>query len=638
MATIFRDPLISQPQKVQRPPVITGPAGRVITPDAAKAFSQKDWPLPRSAVYPNQNRTYLHPAQTRLIGKDTFFGPAGFAPDYDWPLPRSAVYPNQNRTYLHPAQVRLIGQDTFFGPKGMAPDFDWPLPRTAPFPLSNRSGVQGRVLAPIKPFLQADWPLPESHQWDFRQGVVSGRALGPGAMPFGQDDWPLPVAKQQGKTWTWTQQLQVAAAPFAQDDWPLPAAKAYRAVEVGQNLLALYQIALPFNQDDWPLPRTTSFRPADAAQSLVSLLPTGVAPFTPQDWPLPRRSPFVLGVVSGRAIGFTVIGTPFTQLDWPTPRTTKQAPQDWPQNYLVGLAALGISPFTPQDWPLPRKGSFVLGVTSGRAIGTTAPAVTPFSQTDWPTPRWNKFQGQQEVSGLLPSTGVQPFSQNDWPIPRPLTKRAYFIQGQVSGRTIGVTVTATPFSQADWPLPGTIPSSIPYWYTVRYEIEPGPFGQTDWPLPQYAKYPLSLRTWLQTYNWSNLGQDQFAFSQDDWPLPKVTKFTQAIINGVTLILPAPPAPIAQYDWPLSRVAVYSTQTRTWTFVPIDIPPAIIVPPPPPEAVQPSTIGGIERWTIQIPQLTKKKKYVFKRNMENLDRQDLEDIAALVKAWLDEDKE
>lgn len=80
----------------------------------------------------------------------------------------------------------------------------------------------------------------------------------------------------------------------------------------------------------------------------------------------------------------------------------------------------------------------------------------------------------------------------------------------------------------------------------------------------------------------------------------------------------------QYDLTLQGVVFPSVQIGTTPIVPVITP-------------QPSTIGGVERWTIQIPQLTKKKKFVFKRNTENLDRADLEDIVALIKAWLDENK-
>lgn len=42
-------------------------------------------------------------------------------------------------------------------------------------------------------------------------------------------------------------------------------------------------------------------------------------------------------------------------------------------------------------------------------------------------------------------------------------------------------------------------------------------------------------------------------------------------------------------------------------------------------------GGITQWTIQIPQLPKKKEFVFKRSMENQDRQDLDQIVEILKA-------
>ncbi len=57
--------------------------------------------------------------------------------------------------------------------------------------------------------------------------------------------------------------------------------------------------------------------------------------------------------------------------------------------------------------------------------------------------------------------------------------------------------------------------------------------------------------------------------------------------------------------------------------PTDLPS--IVQPTPPGGM----VGGIGRWTIQIPQPPKKKEYIFKRNMEARDRTDIEDILNLL---------
>jgi hypothetical protein len=68
---------------------------------------------------------------TTLKGKDKFFGPAGMAPVYDWPNPRGAPFPLENRTFLDPSEIWLAGKDKFFGPAGKAPVYDWPNPRGA---------------------------------------------------------------------------------------------------------------------------------------------------------------------------------------------------------------------------------------------------------------------------------------------------------------------------------------------------------------------------------------------------------------------------------------------------------------------------------------------------------------------------
>src|SRR6266478_5000940 len=65
-----------------------------------------------------------------------------------------------------------------------------------------------------------------------------------------------------------------------------------------------------------------------------------------------------------------------------------------------------------------------------------------------------------------------------------------------------------------------------------------PFLQSDWPLARIAPYPVDNRTWIQSYDWGNLGKDKFF---------------------------GPPGKAPTYDWPLPRSAVYPNQNRNFTF-------------------------------------------------------------------------
>ena|SRR6267154_1897109 len=60
--------------------------------------------------------------------------------------------------------------------------------------------------------------------------------------------------------------------------------------------------------------------------------------------------------------------------------------------------------------------------------------------------------------------------------------------------------------------------------------------------------------------------------------------------------------------------------------PFDVTVPVVVVPPPPVF---TGAGGITEWHIQIPQLPKKRKVIFSRNVENQDRDDIEDIMRLL---------
>lgn len=73
--------------------------------------------------------------------------------------------------------------------------------------------------------------------------------------------------------------------------------------------------------------------------------------------------------------------------------------------------------------------------------------------------------------------------------------------------------------------------------------------------------------------------------------------------------------------------IYSGSNGVWSveYGSEPIPPASAV------ARQPTTIGGIGEYSIELPRLPKKKVIDFRRNMENRDRADVADIVAILRA-------
>jgi hypothetical protein len=302
-------------------------------------------------VYPNHLRTHIQNANVQLIGKDTFFGGPGNAPDYDWPLPRPYVYPNQTRTWLLNSQVQLIGKDTFFDGPGNGPDYDWPTPRQSGQGKTWTYSLNQTTLAPVAanplPFNQADWPLPRAAPYQDRTALDwftfndQDTFFGGAGQPPANMDWPLPkTAPTPGKTWiNALNQTTLAPAPQA-----------------------------PFSQSDWPLPKQTQISGGTWAYTLnqTTLAPTIQSPFSQTDWPLPRAALYPaqnrtwLDQVKLNLIGldqFFGAQGQGPRYDWTTPRTAVRL-QDytWLNNLSQSTLAPFIAPmpFNLYDWPLPR--------------------------------------------------------------------------------------------------------------------------------------------------------------------------------------------------------------------------------------------------------------------------------------------
>lgn len=61
--------------------------------------------------------------------------------------------------------------------------------------------------------------------------------------------------------------------------------------------------------------------------------------------------------------------------------------------------------------------------------------------------------------------------------------------------------------------------------------------------------------------------------------------------------------------------------------PFDVTQPVVIVTEPPAF---TGAGGITEWHIQIPRLPQKKKMIFRRNMENQDREDLNDLSDILK--------
>jgi hypothetical protein len=118
-----------------------------------------DWPLPKTA--PASGKTWLYTLNQTTLAP-TLQAPFSQA---DWPVPRIALYPAQNRTWLDQVKLNLIGLDQFFGAPGQGPAYDWPTPRTA-VRLQDYSWVNNLSQSTLAPFIAPmpfglyDWPTP----------------------------------------------------------------------------------------------------------------------------------------------------------------------------------------------------------------------------------------------------------------------------------------------------------------------------------------------------------------------------------------------------------------------------------------------------------------------------------------------
>ncbi len=125
---------------------------------------------------------------------------------------------------------------------------------------------------------------------------------------------------------------------------------------------------------------------------------------------------------------------------------------------------------------------------------------------------------------------------------------------QLDGTT--VPQPQAPLNQYDWPLPKRLATLPPQWISqsniALRAVTVAPFSQTIWPLPQVAAFPVTARTWLESYNLNLVGQDELPIRQRDWPLPlRIPLLPLSWVNPRNLALNE--RPFSQSAWPLPRV-------------------------------------------------------------------------------------
>lgn len=90
-----------------------------------------------------------------------------------------------------------------------------------------------------------------------------------------------------------------------------------------------------------------------------------------------------------------------------------------------------------------------------------------------------------------------------------------------------------------------------------------PFRQRDWPNPRGPEFPVSLRTWTDSYKLQLIGKDRLPTRQSDWPNPRGPEFAidlRTWTNSYKLGLIGKDAlPTRQRDWPNPKLPGIDTR-------------------------------------------------------------------------------
>jgi hypothetical protein len=142
-------------------PSLTVPLQLTLLLPTAAPFLPLDWPNPRTAREAADLRSWLQRMPQLLFGQDKFFGGAGQPPaNMDWPVPRGAPFPAEDRGFSWPFQLTL-----HVIPVKAPVALDWPNPRGPRYPDANRG-----FLVPLQPWYFT--PLPAATIAAFRPAPV----------------------------------------------------------------------------------------------------------------------------------------------------------------------------------------------------------------------------------------------------------------------------------------------------------------------------------------------------------------------------------------------------------------------------------------------------------------------------------
>lgn len=375
MATVFRGAVVTRvvARQVQQPDHIPNLLVRQLF-GQDKFFGagppDYDYPNPRIRPFPVECRTFEYFTLPGMLGKDQFFAGSGMGPDYDYPNPRIKPFPAECRSFESFILPGLLGKDAFFNGPGIGPDYDYPNPLVRPHPLDGRTHIaRGVGYLGLDKFFTAGPP-------DF--------------------------------------------------DWPNPALRAWRQVDVSQNLavLAAPVVQAPFAPAQWPNPQRAAAWMREAGGNLQPLYDSPVAvPFAPSVGPNPLARPRTLEALVGNILPLT--GTPFGAQYWPHPTVARRIEVGQGVN-LFGNTLQPV-PFVTSDWPNPRRAVRDQVAAAPNLVVGSVQAV-PFTLPQWSNPPTRSWRSQEQGVNVAPLQSVplqSPFVPPVWVNPTPTSRLAW---------------------------------------------------------------------------------------------------------------------------------------------------------------------------------------------------------------------
>ncbi len=527
-------------------------------------FDQTDWPNPIRGIARHQDWIFQG---TRIL--TAVADPP--RKQLDWPNPtlRKLVpqshedhysfldIPRNATEWVNP-QLRTVSRQDWIGPSNNL--------LLAPVAPTYALGGVGEISGPT--FLKDQTYLGAT-----RLGTPLSVLTSTAQAPFDQTDWPNPRGSTRVQDWQLRtpQQILATIVPAgALKDWPNPRGYS-RNEQLGWtqpgNALAASLGNPPPRDFDWPNPQPNRYSVyyGTWTDSFKLPLTTVRAPYLQTDWPVPRgyQHPVSLRTwTDSFKLPLTTVRAPYLQADWPVPKAAKGVLQDFcppvPLPIQTAVAVVyTLSSSAEVSGPEFRiDQNYVRATRLGSPITVlTTVSGTPFAQKDWPNPRGirNPQDWQLRTPPQLLATIKPPYTQFDWPVPRGAKPG---VQDWVTGASLALaTVDLSPATEISWPSFTQDRTSV--WATAlgspRLLFVPVVSPATivfDWPNPRGPIFPISLRTWSDSFKLP-LTTVRPPSIQRDWPVPKGhgprQSFTQVALTIATFVPPTPPP--SQKNWP-----------------------------------------------------------------------------------------